>query len=160
MFRTIPDTRDTPAAPFGSIPRPVVALFFLMRPESADSQKERSAVLPIGDFLRQEIGIRLPTLPFQDPRTKLVMSIQDNRNDQLNDSLILPPLRTGEFLTIADVKPFQSIALKVEPKSVLAVENSQLGMKYCNPNQGYSESKVMMNFQKAILECSLVKLHV
>ncbi len=123
------------------VPRPVLALYFSMYPETSNSGK--GYVLPMGNFLRQDISLMVPTLPLQVSGSELAVSVLDDRNDQLSDVQLLPPLRTREHaLIVANTRPSDKLVLKLLPKTVERVRNSQIGNNICEPKVGYSQNKV------------------
>jgi hypothetical protein len=129
-------------ATVAGLPRPVLAIYFSLYPETASSKQGHT--LPISHSLRQEITILIPTLPLRGPKAMFAVSVLDNRNDQLSDVLLLPPLRTKEHTTISEVKASEVVVLKLRPNTVQQVQNSQLGRNLCEPRSGYSMSKVQL----------------
>ncbi len=127
--------QDTKRVLAAGIPRPVVAIYFSLH----DLTHKNDSFLPIGTFLRQEINLILPTTPLQVPGSKVAVSVHDNRNDQLSDVLLLPPLRAEEYAVMADARVSNPVFLKLVPQTVQRVEGSRVGRKACDPSPGYSK---------------------
>ncbi len=123
-----------------SVPRPVVGLYFSLFPEIASH--EMGNALPLN--LRQEISVRIPSLPLQVPGSTLAISVLDNRNDQLSNVLLLPPLKAGEPAFLDKVESSHGIVLKLVPKTVQRVKDSQGGHDLCESRPGYSKNKVLV----------------
>jgi hypothetical protein len=134
--------RDLKSVLAARIPRPVVAIYFSLHALS----HENESLYPIGASLRQEINLILPTIPLQVPGSKVAISVHDNRNDQLSDVLLLPPLRAEEYAVMADARHSNPVFLKLQPQTVQRVEGSRVERKACDPSPGYSKYKVIWLF--------------
>lgn len=139
MFRTTSKNKDRKQ----SLPRPVLALF--VKVSKARPFKRQ---LPIGDFLRDEFELFMPSLAFSDPRKRLALSVHDNSGDKWNKVVLLPPLEDSAYILIPFPEKRKWFTVRyssevfAQESSAAQVRDGENNSRLCTDSNDYSYERV------------------
>jgi hypothetical protein len=115
------------------VPRPVLVLLVYFEVYSP------LRLVPISDFLRTEVEMTLPQMALAEPGTKWVVSVQDDSNDEITKTSLLPILEDDSTIRL-DTQLSTSEVLSLDfSVSSTKTEVSKTGI--CDDGQEYSSYK-------------------